>query len=320
MESEENTFGGRESPDLDSSKKADPQPTEPPRGHIPAALQMWSPGSLTPAYAVIVDKTLRTLSVWKWAESGPELVEFHPMDLGRNAGDKEVLGDRKTPEGIYFVQDSYEGKQLNFEEYGQMAFTLDYPNHFDRLNKKTGSGIWLHAVPDKVSLWRGSRGCVVVRNSVIKILRQYLQLKRTPVIIADKVQYKSRSEFVNTTVQTKTWLEKWRLAWESKALETYPEFYDSSFFSQGMDLAKWVDFKRNLASRYDFIRVKIDGAFRITLNDTTIIKFLQSYESNKNSDVGEKLLYIKSSGDKMLILAEHWFQVEGQAIASKNFR
>ena len=34
-------------------------------------------------------------------------------------------------------------KGLNYKLYGDLAFTLNYPNPIDRLKGKTGRGIWI---------------------------------------------------------------------------------------------------------------------------------------------------------------------------------
>src|SRR5690606_32755049 len=101
------------------------------------------------------DKANRTLTLWEQKDSVPRLVDAFPMDMGKREGDKTVLGDHRTPEGIYFFVEKYEGPTLNFEEYGIRAFPLDYPNFFDKVLGKTGSGIWLHSIPDTKSLRRG---------------------------------------------------------------------------------------------------------------------------------------------------------------------
>ena len=46
---------------------------------------------------------------------------------GQAQGDKQVRGDLKTPEGVYFVVRK-RTERLDFEEYGGEAYILDYPN------------------------------------------------------------------------------------------------------------------------------------------------------------------------------------------------
>ena len=110
----------------------DPIAVTPERGMVPSNLLGFGDGNGFSEYVFIADKEKRTLSVWKKNEKGPKFVEAHPMDIGRKQGDKMREGDLRTPEGIYFIQEHLHGPGLNFEEYGNRAFPLDYPNFFDR--------------------------------------------------------------------------------------------------------------------------------------------------------------------------------------------
>src|SRR5665213_1176069 len=171
-------------------EQIDPAPILPVAGRLPSALLSLNTNSgLFSHYAFLVDKKARTLTVWQSAGDKIKAVESFAIDLGAHPGDKTAEGDSKTPEGIYFFQRSMDGKKLDYSSYGEHIFTTDYPNFFDRLEKKTGRGIWLHAIPDSTSLQRGSHGCVVVRNKVIEGLAKYIELKRTPMIVVDQVEY-----------------------------------------------------------------------------------------------------------------------------------
>ena len=74
-----------------------------------------------------------------WERDGEKikLVSSWPTDIGQKDGDKLVEGDKRTPEGVYFFQTAMDGKRVNYNEYGNRIFTLDYPNYFDRLEKKS---------------------------------------------------------------------------------------------------------------------------------------------------------------------------------------
>jgi len=163
----------------------DPQPTPPESGRYPSALLSLD----SQDRALLVDKKTRTLTVWESEGDKIKPVAEFAVDLGAREGNKTAEGDRKTPEGIYFFQSSMDGHKLDFDNYGEHVFTTDYPNVFDQLEKKTGKGIWLHAIPDSKSLKRGSHGCVVVRNKAIEELEKYIEVKRTPMIVLDQVEY-----------------------------------------------------------------------------------------------------------------------------------
>ena len=318
--SEEDAFSAKnaatkESTDSEELKRADPKPVPPPDGQFPAALLKL--GEAFSPYAFVMDKSSRTLSVWKNGADHPELVTFHPADIGRKPGNKTALGDHRTPEGIYFFEKQYETQQLNYSEYGPMAFTTDYPNFFDRLDKKTGNGIWLHAIPSQKSLWRGSRGCVVVRDNIIKTLQPYIRLGETPIVVAPKVEYVPETTLRQMRSRFLTWLETWRTQWETKMLDAYIENYDSSFSSLGMNRDQWRKYKKNLSEKYSYIKVQLKEPTIYFQDGKMVARFYQVYNSDQNSDFGEKTLFVKIVNGAPKILGEVWAPVADQTIAKK---
>lgn len=300
----------------EAAPKADPVAVPPPAGKVPRAFAKMGLGEYFSRYAFLVDKKTRTLTVWENSTSGPVFVEAHPTDLGRRLGDKKVLGDKKTPEGIYFFQTTYSGANLDFNEYGAQAFTMDYPNLFDRRQNKTGSGIWLHAVPDTKSLYRGSRGCIVVRNNIITTLGRYIDLKKTPIVVQNEAEFVTPTQYFAEQKTMLQWLEKWRESWEAMDLEKYLAFYAEDFFSNRMNKEQWREYKAGLNKKYEFIRVQVAKPSVVFHEDEAVVRFLQGYSSDKNRDFGEKILHLKKqpSGDYKII-AENWAPLSNSLIA-----
>ena len=291
----------------------DPEASIPSGDVVPSALvQLPILSNYYSPYAFVVDKEARTLSVWQQTANGLKRVAYFPADLGKAAGDKRHTGDHRTPEGVYFMLERLEGVTLDFKLYGQRAFTLDYPNFFDRLERKTGYGIWLHAVPDDVRLTRGSRGCVVVRNNVIGDLTKYVRLGRTPVIIQDKANYVARDRWSKTATEVASWLESWRTAWESKDINTYMSKYGEEFNSLNMNRDQWRDYKNKLNSQYQQISVRISRPVIYADRESAIVRFLQEYTSDRHTDFGEKVLYLKKQTDGYRIIGETWASENSQ--------
>lgn len=305
---------------IESSKedKPDPKAYRPPEGTVPQSLMLLGQGDYFSEHAFLLDKANRTLMVWKQVDGMMKLVEAFPSDMGRKEGDKQVLGDLKTPEGIYFFQEMYQGPRLNYDEYGSRAFTTNYPNLFDRLDNKTGSGIWLHGIPDSKSLWRGSRGCVVVRDEIIKKVGQFISLEKTPIIVQDKVNYVKVHEHQKTLKEWITWLNRWKASWESKDIGKYITFYSEDFETMSMNRDQWRTYKKNLNRRYEYIRVKIQEPTVYIHDNEAIVRFVQVYESDKINDFGEKVLHLKKGKDgKFAIISEDWTAVSGELLAQK---
>jgi murein L,D-transpeptidase YafK len=261
-----------------------------------------------PQEVVVVDKEKRQISVWQNHEDGLKKVYEQPMDMGKQKGDKHTLGDHRTPEGIYFFTEMYEGTYLNYEKYGLRAFNTTYPNIYDRLDKKTGSGIWLHAIPDLESLERGSRGCVVIRNQAILEISQYITLNHTPFVIHAQVDYQSPSAVLANSTTQQSHLEAWRASWAQKDIENYMSFYSDDFYSQRKNKNQWKTYKSFLANSYQEISVQLSEPSIIELDHEMIMKMYQSYSSDRMSDFGIKTLYWRraSADSPYQIIAEEW--------------
>jgi murein L,D-transpeptidase YafK len=305
----------------DAAKTSDPVAVNPPKDQIPENLVALDTYETHGQHIFIADKSTRTLTVWTNQKTGPELYGAYPMDIGKSSGDKSSEGDHRTPEGIYIMQERREGrKEIDFDLYGTRAFTLDYPNYFDKLAKKTGSGVWFHAVPDTTSLNRGSRGCVVVRNEIIDKLTPLINLKSTPILILDKVTYASREKLETDSQEVKNWLTQWRTDWESKNIEAYMAHYSDQFYSMKMNKKKWQAYKTALNEKYKYIKVKFKEPFMLARKDEAIVSFIQDYESDGLKDMGEKVLYLKKvAAGKYTIVTELWRPLSQDLLAHKPF-
>jgi murein L,D-transpeptidase YafK len=290
-----------------TDQKPDPVEQVPLPGTYPhALLSLTSDSGAFSPYAFLVDKSTRTLTVWRNENDKPKLVGAWSADIGRQGGDKVAEGDLKTPEGIYFFQTMMDGAKLDFNQYGVRIFTMDYPNYFDKLEKKTGSGIWLHAIPDSKSLLRGSRGCVVVRNKVIEELAQYIDLKKTPIVVINQVNYLTEAQWTDQRKVFSQWLEDWRQTWMGKDFDKYMDQYSERFIGNGMTKTQWRAYKKNLGDNYKFIEVNLKDVQIFNHGTKIVLRFLQDYKSDKKKDFGAKILYAMKNGERYEIVGETW--------------
>lgn len=277
---------------------------------LPSDLLQISSTDAFSRYVFLVDKSARHLQVYERKGETIDKIIDVPSDIGKNNGNKSKRDDFATPEGIYFFEKKLDQTAIPFKLYGEMAFTTDYPNIFDRRESKTGSGIWLHAVPDTVPLTRGSRGCVVVRNEVIRKLREYIKLKETPILIFDKVNYVEKSEHDKRRVALNEFIEGWRKAWESQDIEKYMTYYDKDFKAPGFGFESWKDHKTKMKNQYEFIKVQLSQPFLLLHKDQLIVKTFQRYESNQHTDFGVKTLYAVKTDTGYKIIREEWNRVK----------
>lgn len=259
-------------------------------------------------YIFTVDKNAKELYVYQ--AKGPDLTlafKF-PTDIGKGKGDKLKQGDFKTPEGIYFLEKKLTGKELDFSQYGSIAFTTSYPNYFDMKGGKTGNGIWLHAIPDTVPLTRGSRGCVVVRNNVIQSLASIIDLNKTPILIYDKIDFVEKAQIASTKASVIKFLDAWKKSWEAQNMDEYMSYYDLNFTAKKMNFDQWKKYKIGL--NYTNIKVEFSEPVILKNKDKILIKTYQKYTSDKHTDFGVKTIYALENSNGIKILGEDWEPTE----------
>ncbi len=73
-----------------------------------------------------------------------------------------------SPVGMYFLKNKIKRKLPDL--YGDGAYRINYPNVYDKLNKYTGSGIWIHGTPQNTfsRAPESSDGCIVLSNHDLK--------------------------------------------------------------------------------------------------------------------------------------------------------
>jgi len=164
------------------------------------ALQERPPANQVPAefillpkavhHAIAVDTTRSRLYLFENGPQGMKLVSDHYVSVGKNGVDKSVEGDQRTPLGVYFVSDRV-GRGSLGEAFGAGAMQLNYPNLFDQLHGRTGSGIYVHGVPFSTYSRppKDSDGCVTLANDELVMLMNTVPIHDTPVIITRQIHW-----------------------------------------------------------------------------------------------------------------------------------
>jgi L,D-transpeptidase catalytic domain len=144
----------------------------------------------TTRHAIAVDASRARLYLFSHVNGGLQLMEHHYVSLGRSGVDKLIEGDQRTPLGVYFVTNKLGSERL-MDFYGPGALPLNYPNAYDRLRGRTGSGIWLHGVPREnyARPPQATDGCVVLANEDFARLLRTVSSTHTPVVIAQRLEW-----------------------------------------------------------------------------------------------------------------------------------
>ena len=264
------------------------------------------------AYALIVEKLQHKLSVYRANQFGEyEVVKTYQAVTGKKQGDKQSSGDKRTPEGIYFITGKIEGEKLP-AKYGPGALTLDYPNIFDQRLSKTGYGIWIHGVEDDTRIDKAfdTDGCVALKNQDWLDLEKYISPLETPVIITkEMVLLDSSKKLEEQKVAITTMLESWKNSWENSELDSYLNFYSDSFNTLGKNKKQWLQLKSNLSSfRKGKINIEISDPKILSFEDQIFVSFLQRYKSPEKDDFGRKFLYLKKENNEYKIISEKWVE------------
>jgi murein L,D-transpeptidase YafK len=134
---------------------------------------------------IAMSKDKGLLRVYKKEDKKLKIEKEFFISYGLNEGSKDKEGDKKTPLGIYFAKEKKYYTDLKSSIYGAMAIVLNYPNKIDKLNKKTGSGIWIHGIDsvERLESKNSSKGCVILENESLLKLSNYVLIKKTPILI-----------------------------------------------------------------------------------------------------------------------------------------
>ncbi|MFC2158539.1 murein L,D-transpeptidase family protein [Acidobacteriota bacterium] len=262
------------------------------------------------SHLLLVEKRNQKLYVLNQRDGFVAIQKTFLCSTGVNIGDKKVQGDKKTPEGIYFMIEKKAGSKLP-AMYGVGAYVLDYPNIFDRFNRKNGSGIWIHGTDDPKRLLNSyeTNGCVVLKDEDFLALSGYVELNKTPIVIVDEIEYRKK-EFVETDrKELLGFLDKWKKSWEEKDLDGFIGTYSKNFRLNSMNYQSYRAHKRRLFRLYDWINVKLDDIQIFQYQRYILINFLQDYSTNNFSDLGVKQLFLTKENNQYKIIKERWTEL-----------
>ena len=236
-------------------------------------------------YAMVFDATHSRLYLFKNGKDGLQLIKDYYASHGKGGMHKRSEGDRRTPTGVYKITQLYRDNKLP-ELYGQGAYTLDYPNRWDRVQGHSGSGIWLHGVP-RITYSRpplASRGCVVISNSAMAQLGQVEGIASAPIVLADRVDWLAKEDWLAQQRVLLTTIRSWQKDWQSLDVEKYLAHYSDSYRDENRNYRQMLAVTRRNAKEKTFIKVGIENIDLMVYSrepaPTLLIRFNQDYQSN----------------------------------------
>ena len=251
-------------------------------------------------HAIVIDLNKSRLYLFDNNQAVPVLIKDFFVSMGRGGAGKLNEGDLKTPLGVYFVQSYISPLQL-LDKYGAGAYPINYPNAWDRLKGKTGHGIWLHGTRsgtyNRPTL--ASEGCVVLPNDDLLNVGTYINLKNTPVLIGENIEWLALGEWKQHQQLINQIHMQWKTDWESLNVENYLAHYSARFTNGEKNFSQWADHKRRIAKHKTYVDIGLSNVSLLMhpQEDVLVATFLQTYSSDNFISQSWKRQYWNKEAD-----------------------
>lgn len=271
---------------------------------LPARSQGWSATIAThpsvPSVFMTVDMSRQRAAIIRNKDGEFKKIKDMPCTTGMKGGGKLLEGDRKTPEGVYFLEGKATGG-LDFDSFGNTAFPLNYPNPVDRIQGKTGNGIMIHGRGRSFGP-RQTLGCVVLENDDVDTLDRHVRIQATPVVIAESVALTGKVG-PPPEIALGTW--GWVKARERRE-NAFFEIYDPVRFEKSSG-ASFARFRQNTLqdfARSQWVDIRLDHLQVIEGPDYMVSVFAE--RTFPHGEQGWRRLYWMRHIELWKIVGEEW--------------
>ncbi|WGG50774.1 murein L,D-transpeptidase family protein [Rugamonas sp. DEMB1] len=259
-------------------------------------------------HALIVDAKHSRLYLYENKNDQIRLLSDFYVSQGKLGVNKLKEGDMRTPVGVYYIVGRLAGFKLP-DMYGKGALPLDYPNEWDKLNGRGGSGIWVHGTPPETFSRAplSTDGCVVVSNDDLNTLSRTVQIGSTPVLIGEQVEFVSREVMASDRKVASELVENWRRDMERRDDASVLTHYSRHFKAAGDESATaWLARQQFLpGARLVRVMVSEPSYFRQPSREEIIVSsFTQQTVVGKYRHAVRKRQYWAKEGRDWKIVAE----------------
>ncbi|WP_247869526.1 L,D-transpeptidase family protein [Herbaspirillum sp. ST 5-3] len=260
-------------------------------------------------HVILVDAKRSRLYVYANDAGRLKFVSDYYVSQGKLGVNKLKAGDQKTPIGIYYITSHLSGERLP-DFYGSGALPINYPNEWDKVNGRSGSGIWLHGTPpDSYSRPPlSSDGCVVLTNPDLHKLAGSVEIGKTPVVISESVDFVSKTKWESDRHLATHLVDDWRRDMESMNPQRVMENYSRQFRSdRGEDLSTWFAKHQQFMSGVKDVSIELKDStfFFYPGRDNMIVStFTQESRVGKGKTSIRKRQYWAKEGSQWKIVYE----------------
>jgi len=255
-------------------------------------------------FVILADKSKPEFNLYRYENNKFILDSKLSAFVGEIKGDKQEEGDLKTPIGSY---DLIKQKNDVDEFYGPLAFVTSYPNLYDRLQGKTGHGIWIHGLPLNQKRDDYTKGCIAIDNKYLESLSEKIDYKKSILITSENSIDKISKDDIALIMST---IYQWRNAWAKTNFNKYISFYSDKFKRfDGKNLKQFKRYKKSVFRNKSNKKIVFSN-FNISPYPTVDgskkfkVEFFEIYRSKTISFSGYKELYVSIKSNKMKILVE----------------
>ncbi|RJG06612.1 hypothetical protein D3870_11850 [Noviherbaspirillum cavernae] len=260
---------------------------------------------------LVVDAKRSRLYVYENQGDRLKFVTDYYISQGKFGVNKFKEGDQKTPIGVYYITGHLPGARLP-DFYGPGALPINYPNEWDKLNGRSGSGIWLHGTPSD-SFSRpplSSDGCVVLTNPDLHRLTASVEVGKTPVVISESIEFVSRTKWNNDRNVAARLIDEWRRDAESLNMSRLMANYSRQFKSdKGEDLETWFSRQHQFLNGVKALSLQLKDTttfFYPGRDDMIVMTFTQNAQigKSKSTSTTRKRQYWAKEGNHWKIVYE----------------
>jgi murein L,D-transpeptidase YafK len=259
-------------------------------------------------HALIVDAKHSRLYLYENRNDQIRLLSDFYVSQGKLGVNKSREGDLRTPVGVYYITGHLPGVKLP-DMYGKGALPLDYPNDWDKIHGRSGSGIWVHGTPPETFSRPplSTDGCVVVSNDDLNTLTRTVEIGKTPVLIGEQVEFVSKSVTEHDLKVATSLVENWRRDVENRDDAGLRALYSTRFKSAAdEDLNTWLAKQQFLpGAKKISVTVSEPSYFRQPSQEEIIVSnFTQQIVVGKWRHAVRKKQYWAKEGQQWKIVAE----------------
>lgn len=240
-------------------------------------------------YMIVCERSTKKLYIYRSVHGNIEQAGTYPY-----AGLRDRNGATDIPRGIHFLERMDRKSRTGKDN----VIPIDY-----------GTG---HS--GAVGFSRGttgdvSGGYVLLKGDVVRRVPGGARQEGTPLVVVDKVQAGNFYERKEISQELRAVLEGWRKAWENKDIGKYFGYYADGFTNgNGMDLQTFKEYKKRILGSKNRISVEIRQMVFLLPPESggkaAVVKFSQTYRSNKFKDVSIKAIYLRREESGFKIVKE----------------